>query len=923
MASSVTVILVAHDEAVLAQRALEAIQKQTITPEQILVVDSSKVPLELSHPTVKVAVKSRLGEIVKAGVSNLPATNEHWLWIVHDDSEPHPNALAELLKATENSEHIAQVGPMQLGFDNNRKISQLGLTLSRFGELISPIGGQLDQSQHDQVTDVLAVSTSGMLVRSDVYEAVGGLDNRAPALAEDFDLSMRIRRHGFRVVVAPRAKVVHAGLSLSGKRKGGWLRGSAKTANRRAVINLHLVHDALPLALLYWLALPLLTVYRVFWRLAQKRPGYLGAELRAGFWGIFTLPKRLASRANSGKSPTSSLKPLRASWQVVSAHKRSDLEAEESANSLAAFERGDHETVAQERVKNFNQAAGWIFVTLFLALSWKLFPLAQAVQGGSALPLAQDWFSVFARAGASFQPIGTGFFGPSDPFNWVLLALGSLTFWSPSLSLVILLWLAKALAFVTAWKALSLITPKAWQRNLGAAGYALLPAFGDAVASGEYPAVVSTIVIPWLVYAVARAAGLGRSGSARSDSRTWSWVGLAGLLLAILGASTPVLAILALVGLALVAFTKIRRFGYLFWIPLPLAVIYLPLFSYVVFTLGSPLALLAEPTLGVSVNPSALAAVVSISNWMHWPLAIFPLLAISALLVKRWVVSLSLAAFGILTFAVLIFTQSLSFPADLLSARAGQLSVSSSGHALAALIGLVIIALAVHFLASLNRKLVLALTASLATLSLIPLGVEAFVASPKVVGVDGAVVPLLLQKQYEQGTQLRLLVINQNQDELRAEITELSGSHLEDSNIAYRFSGVITQASEENQKLAQVVGDLASGNGAADGKTLKASSIGYVLVPNSSENANLVSALESSTILEGAGLTPYGDLWRVLGTSAEDAPAINQNPWSITKIMQLMALLGFVLLAIPSRPRVKRAKDTTIFIDQSESELDV
>jgi hypothetical protein len=185
------------------------------------------------------------------------------------------------------------------------------------------------------------------------------------------------------------------------------------------------------------------------------------------------------------------------------------------------------------------------------------------------------------------------------------------------------------------------------------------------------------------------------------------------------------------------------------------------------------------------------------------------------------------------------------------------------------------------------------------------------------------VVPLLLQKQYEQGTRLRLLVINQNQDELRAEITELSGAHLEDSNIAYRFSGEITATSEENQKLAQVVGDLASGNGAADAKTLKDSSIGYVLVPNSSENANLVSSLESSTLLEGAGLTPYGDLWRVLGTSAEDAPALAQSPWSITKIMQLMALLGFVLLAIPSRPRVKRAKDTTIFIDQSESELDV
>jgi len=923
VASSVTAILVVHDEAVLAQRALAAIKNQTAAPNQILVVDSSKAPVELSHPTIRVGAKSRLGEIVNTALATTPASGEHWLWIVHDDSEPKPNALAELLKATENSENIAQVGPMQLGFENNRKISQLGLTLSRFGELISPISGQLDQSQHDQVTDVFAVSTSGMLVRSDVYDAVGGLDSKAPALAEDFDLSMRIRRHGFRVVAAPRAKVVHAGLSLSGKRQGGWLKGSPKTANRRAVINLHLVHDALPLALLYWLTLPLLTVYRVFWRLAQKRPGYLGAELRAGFWGIFTLPKRLASRANAGSLPTRSLKPLRASWQVASAHKRSDLEAEESANSLAAFERGDHETAVEERVKNFNQAAGWIFVALLLALSWKQFPLAQALQGGSALPMAQEWFSVFARAGASFQPIGTGFFGPSDPFNWVLLALASVTFWWPNLSLVVLLWVAKSLAFITAWKALSLITPKAWQRNLGAACYALLPALGDSVGSGEYPAVIAAIVTPWLVYSVARAAGLGRSGSARSDSRTWSWVGLSGLLLAILGATSPALAILALLGLALVAFTKIRRFGYLFWIPLPLAVIYLPLFTFVVFNLGQPLALLAEPTLGVTSTTSALESLVSLSNWTNWTLALFVVFALAALLVKRWVVSLSIAIFANLAFAALLFTQSLSFPADLLSARAGSVNVVGSGHALAAAIGLVVISLAVHFLAALNRKTALAISGSLAAVALLPLGFQAATATPATSPSDGAVVPLLLQKQFEQGTQLRLLVIDQNQDEIRAEITELSGAHLEDSNIAYRFSGLKTSLSEENQKLAQVVGDLASGNGAADGDALKSSAIGYVLVPNASDNANLVSALESSTLLEGAGLTPYGDLWRVLGTSAADSPATDQSPWSITKIMQLMALLGFVLLAIPSRPRAVRAKDTSIFIDQSESELDV
>jgi hypothetical protein len=573
------------------------------------------------------------------------------------------------------------------------------------------------------------------------------------------------------------------------------------------------------------------------------------------------------------------------------------LEAEESANSLAAFERGDHELVLEERGKNFNQAAGWIFVALFLVLSWKTFPLASALQGGSALPLAQDWFSLFARAGASWQPIGTGFFGPSDPFNWVLLSLGSLTFWAPNLSLVLLLWTAKALAFLTAWKALSLITVRAWQRNVGAAAYALLPALAVSVDFGEFPAIIATIILPWLVYSVARAAGLGRSGSARSDSRTWSWVGLSGVLLAILGAASPPAAMLGLAALAL--------------------------FSYLVFGLGQPLALLAEPTLGVTTKASPLEALFDIADWATWPLAVIVVCALGSLLVKRWVVSSVLAGFGVLAFATLMFTQSLEFTADLVSAKSGLSSVVSSGHSVAAVVGLVLIALTVHFLSSIRQKTVLVLLATVISVSLLPSSFIAATGTSQLSAVDDGVVPLLLQKQADQGTDLRLLVINQSEGELRAEITELSGTHLEDSNLAYRFAGLRTSESLENQQLAQVIADLAAGNGAANGESLISNQIGYILVPNKTENANLVSSLESSTLLEGAGLTPFGDLWRVVGTSAENVPSSEQSPWSITKVAQLMALLGFVLLAIPARPRVRRVKDSQIFIDQSESELDV
>jgi len=483
--------------------------------------------------------------------------------------------------------------------------------------------------------------------------------------------------------------------------------------------------------------------------------------------------------------------------------------------------------------------------------------------------------------------------------------------------------MAPATAFITSWKALSLLTSKAWQRNLGALTYALLPALGLAINSGEYAAVIATITLPWLVYSIARAAGIGRSGTARSDARTWSWIGLSGVLLAIIGASSPSLGVLALVGLALVAFTKIRRFGYLFWIPLPLAAIYLPLAFYQLFVVGHPLTLLAEPTLGITTPTTTLESLADFGIWSNWSLLIIAVLAAASLLIRRWVVSLVLAGFGILTFAVLDFSKSIGFPADLLSLRTGEDRTFSSGHSLAALLGLTALALAVHFLASLNRKLVLGSLATVMSLATVSLAWAGVTSLPVVSASDGSVVPLLLQKQAELGTDLQLLTLLKTGDRYQAELSEISGVNLEDSNLAYRFSSTQTAASKSYIELSEAVGDLVSGNGAASSEVLRENLIGYILVPNSPENADLVAALESSTLLEGAGLTPYGDLWRVLGASAEENPATNRNPWSITKSIQLLAILGFILLAVPSRPKLRRAKDTAIFIDQSESELDV
>jgi hypothetical protein len=146
---------------------------------------------------------------------------------------------------------------------------------------------------------------------------------------------------------------------------------------------------------------------------------------------------------------------------------------------------------------------------------------------------------------------------------------------------------------------------------------------------------------------------------------------------------------------------------------------------------------------------------------------------------------------------------------------------------------------------------------------------------------------------------------------------------LEDANLAYRFSMKSIADNEEYQQLAQAIGDLSAANGVAEMNALIDNKVGYILMEQSKDNAELAAAFESSPNLEGAGLTPYGELWRVRGIGSEDAPKTAHSPWSTTKLVQLASILAFFLLAVPTRARRKRAETGAIFIDQSESELNV
>lgn len=922
MSSQVTAVVVCHDTGDYLTQTLRGLSSQTRPADRIILVNTSGVPLnQVLGPvqTIELSPKSKLPEALAAASETLISSDTHWLWVLHDDSAPEPNCLEALLSTLETNALVGAIAPKQIDPEQPRIIRQLGLTLTPLGEPLSIVAGELDQSQHDTMSDVMAVSTAGLLIRTDIFDQLGGLNPKAPPLAADYDLSLRVRLAGLRVLVASAARIRHAQLSLEGKRSRTWLGGSPKTAVRKAAVHLRLAFSPLWFALIYWMLLPLVTVARTFWRLLQKRPDRIPAELLGGLWGFFTIGARLSSRARNSAGMRAIRKSFDAPWSTVRAASRSQADLEQQEELRQAFERGEHELEGAKVGKSFTADRGWLWVAALLAISFANFPTGVAVVANSVSPLADNWWQVFLRAGSSWQPIGQGFAGPADPFNWALLALSTLTPWAPSLSVGLLLFAAPALAFAGAWRTATLISSKTWIRTVFALGYALWPWLIQARNDAVLPTVLAAVALPWLVFTIARSAGLGRSGSARSMRQTWSWVGVSGLLFALVGVSSPVLAAAALIALAVVALTRIRRFGYLLWIGLPFSALYTPLAFNLMLTTGNPLALLTEPGVPTSVEVSGLGELLLPQHpldFMQYGYAIFGLVALFALLTRRWVLASVMWAFAILVVAIaLVHNQTLfANPGGL-----GNLEwVAGSASTLLIALGLVLLglfALAAEY-AKPRLRAVVALVAVFAAVS--PMALSAATASRNYSFADDRVVPWLLEADAQIGKNVKVLLLEAKNEEYSAKVIPVSGLQLEDNSIAYRYSlAELNRSDVAYKSVAGLVAALVSANDESLAEQLNSSHIAYVLVPGVATEtaADLVNSLDSLTELSSAGSTEFGRLWRVT-SAVEPAVAEDKSPWSITKLVQLSILLGFILLAVPTNgSRSRKSKAAEIFIE--------
>ncbi|MFE5923640.1 glycosyltransferase [Streptomyces sp. NPDC056468] len=506
-----------------------------------------------------------------------------WLWLLHDDCAPEPDALAQLLRVVENEyelgrDDVAVVGPKLRGWYDRRQLLEVGVTIANSGRRWTGLDRrEQDQGQHDHVRPVLSVSTAGMLIRRDIFEQLGGFDRRLPLMRDDVDLCWRATAAGHRVLVAPEAVVRHAEASSRERRTVdcvGRTSASPHKVDKAGAVYTLLVNTRT--AVLPWVLLRLLlgTVLRTLAYLVGKVPGQALDEIR-GLMGTLLRPERIIAGRRRRGSPVIDKGELRALFPPPGATVRATVE--QVAGSLvgrsdpevtsgagrhgSAIESGpggddaDFLEIEQfARLKRVARKPGPVLflVLLFVSLiACRQLLGAGALAGGALLPAPADSAELWSHYVDAWHPVGAGGTPAAPPYLALVAMLASMLLGSTGLAVTVLLVCSVPLAGFAAYFASRPLVESRLLRAWGAVVYAVLPAATGALAGGRIGTAVLAVLLPLIARAGIAASGLTNGSGARGSWRaTWAYA----LLLTISTAFTPIVwPIALLLGLGVLA----------------------------------------------------------------------------------------------------------------------------------------------------------------------------------------------------------------------------------------------------------------------------------------------------------------------------------------------------------------------------------
>ncbi len=456
--------------------------------------------------------------------------------ICHDDVALAPDAVTRLVDEAV-ARRAAVVGPKIVDWDAPGFLQCVGLSSDRMGVPVPLVAeGEYDQGQHDDVVEVLAVPSACMLIRTEVFDRLGGFDGAMTYHGEDLDLGRRVNLSGETVLVVPAATVRHRGRLIERRPR----RDREMLAYRHQLRSVLVCCDGprLPGEVLATLGLTLMEAALALLTAHFKRAAAL---LGAWWWNLLGLSEILGRRQRVAHSPGHERVARLTRRRYVSLVRFTDrlVRGDASVETTGAlWGRRRRLADAMRSTSMRTGAVAWILImAVFMFGSRHLLTRGVPVFGEIMLigespgDLFRSWFSGWREAGLGSQ-------GPAPTAYGVLAVASSVLLGAMGMTRTVLLLGLVPFGAVGLWRLLAPIGSRRVQ-IVGLAAFVAMPLPYNALANGVWSALAVYGVLPWICLWLARVVGSPTLTEARPAGGFWLPLVMVGALVALVGAFVP------------------------------------------------------------------------------------------------------------------------------------------------------------------------------------------------------------------------------------------------------------------------------------------------------------------------------------------------------------------------------------------------
>jgi GT2 family glycosyltransferase len=218
----VAVVIPGWNSLGLLPRCLGSLAGQGVETE-LLVVDNGSSDGSIAYlegegvPHLSLPRNIGFAAAVNLGVRR---TSSPAVLVLNADTVPEPGCLGRLLDALDADASLGGVQPRILQLEgripsdaagSGARIYSAGQALTRDGRAVEVGAGEAQRGEHLEPQEVFGMCGAACLLRRELFDELGGYDERYFAFYEDVDLNVRARIAGWRFAYVPEAVVWHVG----------------------------------------------------------------------------------------------------------------------------------------------------------------------------------------------------------------------------------------------------------------------------------------------------------------------------------------------------------------------------------------------------------------------------------------------------------------------------------------------------------------------------------------------------------------------------------------------------------------------------------------------------------------------------------------------------------------------------------------